>query len=363
MDCGGGQRVAANLANYWASMGWEITLVTIASHKYDFYVLNPTIRRIALGLEEGHGEFFLVGLRRTLRRIMALRRVLKQVQPRIALGIMHTNIVILAIASLGVPNLIPIGSEQIYPPREPLKPSWERLRSISYRWLSAVVALTNEGAVWLKNHTRAVNVPVIPSAVIWPLPIQPPIVNPTVLLPPDRRVLLAVGRLAEQKHFGHLIEVFGALAPDYPEWQLVILGDGHLRTAIESQVKEQGLLDRVLLPGLAGNMADWYERADLYVMSSLFEGFPNTLAEAMAHGLPVISYDCDTGPRDLIRQDIDGLLVPPGSTDGLKAALARLMSDEAMRARFAKRAIEARERFSMQRISGMWEHLFTGLEK
>jgi glycosyltransferase involved in cell wall biosynthesis len=93
-------------------------------------------------------------------------------------------------------------------------------------------------------------------------------------------------------------------------------------------------------------------------MTSRFEGFPNALAEAMAYGLPAVSYDCDTGPRDLIRHEVDGLLVPPNDLVALTAALRHLMGDDALRAKFASRAVEVRGRFSEARVTNMWERLF-----
>ncbi|MGH8511741.1 MAG: glycosyltransferase, partial [Gammaproteobacteria bacterium] len=128
---------------------------------------------------------------------------------------------------------------------------------------------------------------------------------------------------------------------------------------LETQAQAARLDGRVFLPGRAGNVGDWYERADLYVMSSL-EGFHNTLAEAMAmaHGLPAVSFDCDIFLRDMIRPEVDRLPVPPGNVDALTAALDRLVGDAALRAQFAARAVEARARFSKERIAGMWEELF-----
>lgn len=234
----------------------------------------------------------------------------------------------------------------------------DTLRSHTYGLLNAVTALSSEGKDWLKTHTNAQRIAVIPNAVTWPLPGQEPRISPNALYQSERQLLLAVGRLEVPKGFDWLIEAFSNLADKHPDWDLVILGEGSLRTTLDKQVRESGLEHRIFLPGRAGNMADWYESADLYVMSSRFEGFPMTLAEAMAHGLAAVSFDCDTGPRDIIRHEQDGLLVPPGDVAELTAALDRLMSDALTRQRFAERAVEVRERFSMERIAGMWGKLF-----
>ncbi|HVL76504.1 MAG TPA: glycosyltransferase, partial [Noviherbaspirillum sp.] len=166
------------------------------------------------------------------------------------------------------------------------------------------------------------------------------------------------GRLSEEKNFDLLIDVFTRLAPRHPDWDLVILGEGPERAALEGKVGIAGLRRRVFLPGRVGNMGRWYERADLYVMTSRFEGFPNTLVEAMSYGLPAVSFDCDTGPRDIIRPGIDGLLIRPGDLAALEAALGSLMTGTSERQAFARAALCTRERFSVERISSMWEQLF-----
>ncbi|UGA39381.1 glycosyltransferase [Chromobacterium haemolyticum] len=152
---------------------------------------------------------------------------------------------------------------------------------------------------------------------------------------------------------------FSQLATRYPDWDLIILGQGEQRHILQELVQENMLENRIKMPGRAGNMADWYMRAQLYVMSSSVEGFPNTLIEAMGHGCPVISYDCDTGPRDIIRNGLDGLLVSPvGDIDQLKFSMESMMENDELRNKMGKRAIEVRERFSYQKVVAMWECQF-----
>lgn len=357
LSSGGAERVTANLANYWAAKGWQITVVTLAPKGMDFYDLHPSVRRIALDLAGESGNP-LIGLIRNLRRIRALRRVLREVQPDVALAMIHKVNVLLAFASRGLPGVAAVGSERIYPPQIPLGKIWEWIRKTGYGQLRAIVAQSKESAAWLQEYTNARRVSVIPNSVPWPLAVQSPVIEPEQVLPNERHILLAVGRLARQKGFDLLIDVFTELAARHPDWLLVILGEGPKRAELENQTKLGRLTDRILLPGRVGNVSQWYEAADLYVMSSRFEGFPNTLTEAMAHGLPVVSFDCDTGPRDIIRHKVDGLLTPPGDMDAFKAALEQLMEDDTLRARFGERAVEARERFSMEKVAGMWEQLF-----
>jgi glycosyltransferase involved in cell wall biosynthesis len=201
-------------------------------------------------------------------------------------------------------------------------------------------------------------VAVIPNPVEWPLPVHGSTVAPNILVSDGTRLLLAAGRFEYQKGFDWLIDVFATLSKKHQNWMLVILGDGPQRKALEKQIQDRQMETKVFMPGVVGNMAEWYSNADLYVLSSRFEGFPNTLIEALSHGLPAVSFDCDSGPRDIIRNEIDGLLVPAGDLNGLTSALDRMMSNETIRRKFAERGLEVRERFSTDRIAGLWEALF-----
>jgi glycosyltransferase involved in cell wall biosynthesis len=362
LGSGGAERVTANLANHWASKGWEVTVVTMAPLSNDFYEMHPAVMRIALKLAGDSGNV-LAGMWQNLRREIALRRVLRKVQPDIALGMMTGSNVLLALAAWGLSTVRAIGSERVHPPQWPLGVIWEGLRRRTYGRLAAVTALTGQSADWLKAHTSARRVPVIPNTASWPLPSQAPRLSPNAVCSSGRQVLLAVGRLERQKGFDWLIESFTKLVKKYPGWDLVILGEGPLRNVLQAQVRAAELEKCVFLPGQAGNVGEWYERADLYVMSSRFEGFPNTLAEAMAYGLASVSFDCETGPRDIIRHEVDGLLAPPENVGSLTAALDQLMANAGLRQQFAARAVEIRARFSMERITGMWEELFDEVRK
>lgn len=357
LSTGGAERVTANLANYWSSCGHELTVATLAPASADFYELAPTIKRVALNLTSTPSGL-LAGARENLRRIGALRAVLQQEDPDFAIAMMSTSNVLLALATKGLPRIRAIGVEHTHPPQMPLGLPWEILRYAAYSQLAAVVSLTHESAYWLRKKTTASKVPIIPNAAVWPLADQMPRVDPETVCRSGRKLLLGVGRLSEEKNFGKLIEVFERLATHHEEWDLALLGEGPERPALEARIKDAGLAGRIFLPGRIGNVGRWYERADLYVMTSRFEGFPNTLVEAMAYGLPSISFDCDTGPRDIIRHGIDGLLVPPNDLESLQAALKQLMNDSDLRKAYGMRAIETRQRFSIEKIAAMWQSLF-----
>ncbi|BCO09767.1 glycosyl transferase [Desulfolithobacter dissulfuricans] len=359
LSAGGAERVTANLANHWAAKNCKITIVTMTGRERDFFELHPDVRRIALRADAVSAGA-LSAIRHNLHRVRVLRQVLKQEKPDVALGMMNGASSLLAIAAAGT-GIPAIGSERTYPPEFPVGRVWAWLRRRTYPHLAAVVAQTEKSAQWLQARAGVRKVAVIPNPVFYPLPLQEPRVQPVqaTASTPGCNILLAAGRLGPEKGFDRLLAAFAELAPRFPDWCLAIVGEGNCRSKLEKQVSGFALEDRVFLPGTVGNIGEWYEAADLYVMTSRFEGFPNTLVEALAHGLPAVSVDCDTGPRDILRHEIDGLLVPQDDHAALVEALAKVMGDEHLRHRYAASAIEARERFAMERIGKMWVELFS----
>ena len=360
LSMGGAERVAVTLANYWAAKGYTVAVATLSSTSNDFYTLDPSVERIALNTAKPSPNI-LSALSNNFYTLRAVRHLLKVWQPEITISLMSQANVYLALASWGMSGQ-KIGSEHIHPPMLPLGRVWELLRHLAYGRLDHLVALTEPSATWLQQHTSVKHLSVIANPISWPLPTHPPLREPIKLLRPERKHLLAVGRLAEQKGFDLLLEAFAQITTTFPEWDLVIVGEGPMRESLQAQLEKNGLQNRVCLVGAVGNMAHWYEACDIYVMSSRFEGFGNTLVEAMAHGLAVVSFDCETGPRDIIRNGVDGLLVPNGDVPALINSLSQLMDNAELRYEFGLKATETREKFSIEKIAEKWEELFKAVK-
>lgn len=356
MAAGGAERVTATLAGAWAEAGHEVHLITLEPRERDFYPLAAGIERHALDLA-GVSRNILQALGATQRRVRALRRILRTIKPDVVVGMATTPAVLTVLASAGLGTRVVV-EEHIHPPMKPLARPWEMARRLTYRRAARVVVLTSEGLDWLRVTIPRARGTVIPNPVAYPVPITDPVVDPGSIIGSDRRLLLAVGRLYRQKGFDLLVPAFASLADAHPAWDLVILGEGPERAPLEALIQARGMQTRIRMPGVIGNVAHWYARADLYVMSSRFEGFPMTLTEALASGCPAVSYDCDTGPRDLLSDGDSGLLVRPvGDVEALAAGLGALMDDEEGRRRMAGHAVSVRERYSLERILALWDEV------
>lgn len=360
LQSGGAERVLSTLANYWAQKGWEAYIVTLAPEELDFYQLRPDIKRISLNLA-GDSSGVFDAVKNNGKRIKNLRSCVKKLQPDIAISFMTSANCLLALATIGL-QITVIGSERIYPPFHSVGKQWHFLRKYSYCFLNYAVALTEDNEKWLNQHTYVKHTAVIPNPIIYPLPRHSPIIDPVRFIQPYsfNYVMIAVGRLTTQKGFHKLIEVFAELNSRIDNWGLVILGEGELRSSLEQLIRQYNLENKVLMPGVVGNLGDWYQKADLFVLPSQYEGFPNTLVEAMAYGLPGVSFDCPTGPRDIIHHNINGCLVEHENTLLLHDSLYSLMTDHNKRHALGKQASEIKERLSIKVITQYWESLMQG---
>lgn len=362
LQSGGAERVCSLLANHWARSGHHVTLMSFADGSSDAFTVSPFVNRVVLG-----GANLTTGVWRTaaknLGRLRALRTQLVACNLDVALSFMSVPNTLLALAGHGLPTVC-IGAERTHPPAMPLPKMAELARWGLYGWLDVVVGLTGDSGRWLQQKTRAKSVAVIPNPVELPLPSSTPVLNPELLRRSGSHMLLAVGRLSGEKNYDHLIRAFvqasdrlTAQAVQKP-WQLIVVGEGSERRGLEALIEQLGVQDRVLLPGRAGNVADWYRAADAFALTSALEGYPNGLLEALAHGVPCVACDCLTGPRELIRDGVNGLLVKPNSAADLEAALVRLMGDAALRARMADQSESTIRAHAIEGISQRWESVF-----
>lgn len=347
---GGAERVVSTLASAWAERGWHVALITLAAADSDFYPLHPRIDRIALRLLRPSNG--LAGaLTSNIRRLLSLRRAIRAVRPNVVISFVDKMNILTLLCSLGTGAKV-IVSERVDPAAYDIGPIWSLFRRATYPFAAAVVAQTERVAQWLRDKIPGGSVTVIPNPV-------PRLAAPrsNLLRNGPFQTVVAVGRLTHQKGFDILLRAFARVVPDFPGWRLTIFGDGDERGHLLRLTEDLGIAPKVSLAGIANEIPKVLAEADVFVMSSRFEGFPNVLLEAMSLGLPVISSDCPSGPREIIHHDADGLLVPVEDVDALAQALRDLMGNPDRRARLAARAPDVLNRFSLERILDSWESL------
>jgi glycosyltransferase involved in cell wall biosynthesis len=345
---GGAQRVATALADRWARDGRGVAVVTLAGAETDFFTLNSKVkRRVAGGIDVSKN--LVAGLIANLRRVMALRKILREECPRVVVGFgAPINIVvILAAKFLGARVVI---SERNDPARQSFGRVWDALRRALYRFADVVTANSGAAIEAMRSY--------VPPEKLVLLPNPPP--EPPGREPTPGPVVLAVGRLHPQKAHDVLISAFARISPKFPCWSLVIIGEGDLREDLERQTAELGLAGRVRLPGQTGDPYHYYLSAGIFALPSRYEGSSNALQEAMACGLPVIVSDACPGSIDLVEDCKSGLVVRAGDVDSLASALARLIEAEDFRARLGAAGRDSISRFRDLNAFAEWERTLFG---
>jgi glycosyltransferase involved in cell wall biosynthesis len=172
-----------------------------------------------------------------------------------------------------------------------------------------------------------------------------------------RPIVAAGGRLVPQKGFDLLLEAWAQVAEQHPTWSLRIYGDGPLEDELAARAAAPDLAGRARLVGFTPDLPRVLLRSQVFVLSSRFEGMPMVLLEAMAAGSAVVSFDCPTGPRQLITHEVNGLLVPPGSVDDLAAAIQRVLADDALRRDLGRNARLAVRQLDPAVVARRWDRL------
>ncbi|MEO5852670.1 MAG: stealth conserved region 3 domain-containing protein [Nocardioides sp.] len=214
-----------------------------------------------------------------------------------------------------------------------------------------VVLLTEATATWLRGELGALT----PPLVVMPNPLPQGFVPRSRL---DEPVIVAAGRLVSEKQLGHLVRAFAQVADRLPGWRLRIFGDGPARNLLQALGRKAGLYGRLELPGISSDMPGEWAKASVAALTSRAEGYPLVMQEAMAAGVPVVSYDCPSGPREIIDHEVNGLLVTPGSEAALATALHRLGADVELRRRLGEAAAVSARRWRADLLATRWEQLF-----
>jgi glycosyltransferase involved in cell wall biosynthesis len=345
LNTGGAERVMCAMANHWAERGDEVTLITLDTVDTDAFFVSPKVRRIGLGLMR-ESRSARHALRNNLARVRQLRRAMEEAAAELVISFTDKMNVLTLLACLSGPWKVVI-TERNDPRRQKMGRIWEFLRRRTYPRCRACVVQTEAVAEFARGCAGRRPVYVIPNAV------QPPVRVPDVRQRDE--LIVAMGRLTRQKGFDLLLRAFAAVAGSHPAWKLEILGDGEERDALTSLAGSLDIGDRVRLSGWTEEPEAVLQRAGVFVLSSRYEGFPNALLEAMACGAACLSFACDSGPAEIIRHGVDGLLVAAEDVDGLAASLDRLMRNDEQRRRLGGNATGIVDRFSWDAFFARWD--------
>ncbi|CAN1569119.1 RfaG Glycosyltransferase [Burkholderiaceae bacterium] len=346
MECGGAQRVVADMANYWAQCGWRISLITLTGESVpDFYELHPTIHRIYLN-QMGVRKGYLQKIFSNLITLYKLRCNLAAGRIDVVISFMDVINVLTLLASFGLPPRIVISERTDLTTSPEVLLVWRFLRRCVYSWADVIVGQTLTARRLLELHYPG-RTAVIPNS-LRPLP-----------LPDCRRqsTILSVGRLVHSKGFDVLFDAFAQIKDRCPDWSLIILGEGPERGSLLDRARALGIYDRLSMPGSVIDPERWMAEAGIAVQASRYEGFPNVVLEAMAMGAAVISSDCPSGPADLIQDGINGRLFAVDDTSGLADAMIALISDADMRNRMGSAAMYVRASFAQHEVMSRWEQV------
>lgn len=331
LGVGGMERVMSEIAiDFSKRENVELHLLLFGREREIFYSIPPNIiiHKPSFEYSPKHRTCF------TLRTILYIRRELKRMHPDCVLsfGNYWNSLVLLSTLCTGLKVLV---SDRSKPDKDMgLLQNWLRVKL--YPTAAGVIAQTEKAKEVYQKMYRNDNMVVIGN------PIREVLINTDIK---REKMILSVGRLINTKHYDRLIKVFSEI--NAPDWKLCIVGGDALKLhnseKYEALVKELNLMDRVILAGNQKNVDEYFNRASIFVFPSSSEGFPNVIGEAMAAGLPVVSYDCVAGPSEMIEDGKNGYLVPVFDDETMKEKIVYLMEHEEERLRmdeYARRSIK-----------------------
>jgi GalNAc-alpha-(1->4)-GalNAc-alpha-(1->3)-diNAcBac-PP-undecaprenol alpha-1,4-N-acetyl-D-galactosaminyltransferase len=351
---GGVERIITALMNALSARGHQVNLLTWdLVNAQSFYPIEPEIiwYRLGLGDPKVRASAALM-----MRRCRAVRRAIRRAKPQVIVCFQDGPFRAICGYTLGLG--VPIIAAERNAPDRFDHISAARYQGIIYQTLRFAARVTIQCESYRDLYPDFLQ----PRLVCIPNPVQPASVRarPDAPNKEGRYRLLSVGRLSFQKNYRVLIEAFSRLAARYANWDLAIVGEGEDRIQLEQLTRTLGLESRVVLPGVTKNIGEWYASSHLFCLSSRWEGFPNALAEALAHGLPAVGFAGCAGVRDLIAHGRSGLLAAGnGDAGSLALALEKAMSNSDLRRSMGSEAIIGVQPYHPSQIFSKWEELLS----
>lgn len=359
-NSGGMERVLANKANWLVAHGYEVVILTTDQRgESPYFSLDARIKcyDLAINYEENNGKSFLNKLIhypfkqwKHKRRMTVL---LKELKPDIVISMFCNDASFIPSINDSSKKILEIHFSRFKRLQYGRKGLWRLADRWRYKTDARVVSrfdkfvvLTHEDKEYWGNLR---NMCVIPNARTFEVS------QPATL---GTKKVIAVGRFNHQKGFERLIDAWAMVVREMPDWTLHIVGDGELRTELQQQIDCLNLSVHVILGRAEKDMISVYKDASILAMSSYYEGLPMVLLEAQAIGLPIVSFDCKCGPKDVIEDGVDGFLVKEGNIEELAQKLLVLMQDANLRNQMGSAAYARSERYSEERVMKQWTELF-----
>ena len=335
LHAGGSERVMSLLANTFAQKGYEVEIVCINKH----LVFYPIDEKVKVWFAEDEVKSPSI-----LKKVFWLRNHIKNDRPDVVIAFM-LEVYCVTLASLIGVSVPVISSERIDPH------FFGRAKGL-LRWL--LLRRTTHLVVQTVRIKDFYSAKLQSRTTIIPNPVTDKVFSLTPTLKQKR--IIAVGRLAYQKNYPMMFRAFAKVHHDFPDWQLVVYGNGPQKDEIRGVIERLGMEGHIILAGKSDHVVEEMNKSSLFVMSSDYEGMSNALLEAVCVGLPVISTDV-SGARDLITEGVNGYIVPVGNERALKLALSSMLSSPEKMDEMGRQSKALAPRFREEQIVGQWEEL------
>ena len=336
LGAGGAEKILVEQANYLSRNGYSIVIVVFDRAK-SFYEIDPAIKIIVLSYTSSKLWLFKY-IQIIFTIIVLLKEVFTKENPDIIISFITRTNIYATIAAKLAKKVIILSEHTNY--KRNAHDMLGLMRRIIYPFADAVVVLTDYDKNMYKflNNIYTINNPLV-------------LTNKHINVSREK-VILGVGRLIDLKGFDNLLQAFAQL--EAPEWKLIIIGDGPNRQLLEELALKLSIQDKVELIGIVTDVELYYKKASIFVLSSKIEGFPNALCEAMGYGCPSISFDCLTGPGEIITNNVDGILVEPDNVEKLTEVMQKVINDRNLQNYLSTNSKKIINKLDIDRIMQRW---------